>query len=319
MPVYKVEICGVNTSKLPLLTNDEKEALFKRILEGDKEAREQYIKGNLRLVLSVIQRFASNNAENVDDLFQIGCIGLMKAVDNFDITQGVRFSTYAVPMILPCRGHERSTKMTRKQALSRAIALLSSLPPDEETKAVQEALQELAADLPVTGWDEKTVFDTVEQFFLDHGRYPNAKEFESRGLPSHPTIANRFGMTVVDFLDTFYPQRYDFIHKSIRKYREYPKEHWLEVFKEQMKKHQIRTAAEYNRKRTEGPGWAYIAHLFGVTSWNQLLACANLRIPPKPPANRVQFTVSRRTNCPDIESLKQLQAQLQAHMLTECK
>ncbi len=114
MAGYKVEICGVNTSKLPLLTNDEKEALFKRILDGDKEAREQYIKGNLRLVLSVIQRFASNNAENVDDLFQIGCIGLMKAVDNFDITQGVRFSTYAVPMILPCRGTRKEFQYDEK-------------------------------------------------------------------------------------------------------------------------------------------------------------------------------------------------------------
>lgn len=99
MPVYKVEICGVNTSKQPLLNNEEKEALFKRILDGDMEAREEYIKGNLRLVLSVIQRFSGSN-ENVDDLFQIGCIGLIKAIDNFDITQNVRFSTYAVPMIL---------------------------------------------------------------------------------------------------------------------------------------------------------------------------------------------------------------------------
>jgi len=99
MAVYKVEICGVNTSQLPLLKNDEKEALFRRILEGDKEAREEYIKGNLRLVLSVIQRFSNSN-ENVDDLFQIGCIGLIKAIDNFDITQNVKFSTYAVPMIL---------------------------------------------------------------------------------------------------------------------------------------------------------------------------------------------------------------------------
>lgn len=99
MPGYKVEICGVNTAKLPLLTTEEKEALFKRILAGDMEAREQYIKGNLRLVLSVIQRFSSSN-ENVDDLFQIGCIGLIKAIDNFDITQNVKFSTYAVPMIL---------------------------------------------------------------------------------------------------------------------------------------------------------------------------------------------------------------------------
>ena len=99
MSGYKVEICGVNTSKLPLLTTEEKEELFQRILEGDKQAREDYIKGNLRLVLSVIQRFAGNN-ENVDDLFQIGCIGLIKAIDNFDITQNVKFSTYAVPMIL---------------------------------------------------------------------------------------------------------------------------------------------------------------------------------------------------------------------------
>ena len=99
MAVYKVEICGVNTAKLPLLSNEEKEELFQRILKGDKEAREQYIRGNLRLVLSVIQRF-SGSSENVDDLFQIGCIGLMKAIDNFDITQNVRFSTYAVPMIL---------------------------------------------------------------------------------------------------------------------------------------------------------------------------------------------------------------------------
>ena len=99
MSGYKVEICGVNTAKLPLLNTEEKEELFKRILAGDKQAREDYIKGNLRLVLSVIQRFSGNN-ENVDDLFQIGCIGLIQAIDNFDITQNVRFSTYAVPMIL---------------------------------------------------------------------------------------------------------------------------------------------------------------------------------------------------------------------------
>lgn len=99
MSGYKVEICGVNTAKLPLLSNEEKEELFLRIKEGDKEAREQYIKGNLRLVLSVIQRFSGNN-ENIDDLFQIGCIGLIKAIDNFDLSQNVKFSTYAVPMIM---------------------------------------------------------------------------------------------------------------------------------------------------------------------------------------------------------------------------
>ena len=95
----KVEICGVNTSRLPLLKAEEKEALFSRIEAGDKQAREKYIEGNLRLVLSVIKRFSSSN-ENVDDLFQIGCIGLIKAIDNFDSTLNVKFSTYAVPMII---------------------------------------------------------------------------------------------------------------------------------------------------------------------------------------------------------------------------
>ena len=99
MALNKVEICGVNTSRLPVLTNEEKEALFERIKKGDRQARERYIKGNLRLVLSVIKRFSGSN-ENADDLFQIGCVGLMKAIDNFDTTLNVKFSTYAVPMII---------------------------------------------------------------------------------------------------------------------------------------------------------------------------------------------------------------------------
>ena len=95
----KVEICGVNTAKLPILNEEEKEALFVRIKEGDREAKEEYIKGNLRLVLSVIRRFGASG-ENPDDLFQIGCIGLIKAVNNFNTELEVKFSTYAVPMII---------------------------------------------------------------------------------------------------------------------------------------------------------------------------------------------------------------------------
>ena len=99
MALNKVEICGVNTSTLPVLDQEEKAELFKRIKAGDEEARELYINGNLRLVLSVIRRF-QNSSENPDDLFQIGCIGLIKAIDNFDTTLQVKFSTYAVPMII---------------------------------------------------------------------------------------------------------------------------------------------------------------------------------------------------------------------------
>ena len=110
----KVEICGVNTAKLPLLKQQEKEALFVRIKEGDNEAREEFIKGTLRLVLSVIKRFSSSN-ENVDDLFQIGCIGLIKAIDNFDTTLQVKFSTYAVPMVYLSRNLGYIVENPRKQ------------------------------------------------------------------------------------------------------------------------------------------------------------------------------------------------------------
>ncbi len=99
MHISKVEICGVNTSKLPVLTNEEMQKLFIKIKAGDLKAREEFIQGNLRLVLSIIQRF-NRRGEHVDDLFQVGCIGLIKAIDNFDLSQNVRFSTYAVPMII---------------------------------------------------------------------------------------------------------------------------------------------------------------------------------------------------------------------------
>ena len=98
MAMNKVEICGVDTSTLPVISNERMRELFPLVHSGDLNAREEFIRGNLRLVLSVIQRF-SNRGENVDDLFQVGCIGLIKALDNFDVTQNVRFSTYAVPLI----------------------------------------------------------------------------------------------------------------------------------------------------------------------------------------------------------------------------
>lgn len=103
----KVEIAGVNTAKLKVLKNEETMALLRRTKEGDQEARRQLIEGNLRLVLSVIQRFSSRG-ENVDDLFQVGCVGLIKAIDNFDITQPVKFSTYGVPIAFPSRKERKA-------------------------------------------------------------------------------------------------------------------------------------------------------------------------------------------------------------------
>ena len=95
----KVEICGVNTAKLPSLSAQETDELLRRVKEGDQSARERLVEGNLRLLISVIQRF-SNRGENADDLFQVGCVGLLKAIDNFDVNLNLRFSTYGVPMIL---------------------------------------------------------------------------------------------------------------------------------------------------------------------------------------------------------------------------
>ena len=122
MTPNKVEICGVNTAKLPLLKEEEKEALFVKIKAGDEQAKERYIKGNLRLVLSVMKRFLGSG-ENPDDLFQIGCIGLIKAVNNFNTELDVKFSTYAVPMIIgEIRRYMRDNNAIRVSRSLRDIA-----------------------------------------------------------------------------------------------------------------------------------------------------------------------------------------------------
>ena len=124
MAINKVEICGVDTSKLPMMNAKQSTELLQRIKAGDIEAREEFITGNLRLVLSVIQRF-SNRGEQMDDLFQVGCIGLIKAIDNFDLSHGVRFSTYAVPMIIgEVRRHLRDNNALRVSRSLRDTCLL---------------------------------------------------------------------------------------------------------------------------------------------------------------------------------------------------
>ena len=160
----KVEICGVNTSKLPLLKNEEKELLFKKIVEGDKEAREQYIQGNLRLVLSIIKRF-SNSSENVDDLFQIGCIGLIKAIDNFDINLGVRFSTYAVPMIVgEIRRFLRDNSTLRVSRSLKDTAYKAIYAKEALTKRnlVEPTLMEIASEIGIAKEDIVYALDAIQ-------------------------------------------------------------------------------------------------------------------------------------------------------------
>lgn len=151
MALNKVEICGVNTSKLPVLKAEEKEELFKKIREGDKQAREIYIKGNLRLVLSVIKRF-QNSSENADDLFQIGCIGLIKAIDNFDTTLNVKFSTYAVPMIIgEIRRYLRDNNTIRVSRSLRDIAYKAIYAKEHYMKEnlKEPTIQEIASEIGI--------------------------------------------------------------------------------------------------------------------------------------------------------------------------
>ena len=164
MAQYKVEICGINTSKLPLLSNEEKEELFKKIQKGDKSAREQYIKGNLRLVLSIIQRFHNNN-ENIDDLFQIGCIGLMKAIDNFDVTQDVKFSTYAVPMIIgEVRRYLRDNNAIRVSRSLRDIAYKAIYTKEAMMKKQDKepTLEEISEAIDVPAEDISFALDAIQ-------------------------------------------------------------------------------------------------------------------------------------------------------------
>lgn len=164
MAMYKVEICGVNTSQLPLLTNEEKTELFEKIQQGDKEAREKFIKGNLRLVLSIIQRFSGSN-ENVDDLFQIGCIGLMKAIDNFDTTLNVKFSTYAVPMIIgEVRRYLRDNNSIRvsrsiRDIAYKAIYMKESMMKDSDK---EPTVEELAQKLEIPAQDIVFALDAIQ-------------------------------------------------------------------------------------------------------------------------------------------------------------
>ena len=144
----KVEICGANTSELPVMKESEKTALLERIRAGDAAAREKLVRGNLRLVLSVIQRF-TNRGEDPDDLFQVGCIGLIKAIDNFDPGHGVCFSTYAVPMIIgEVRRHLRDNSAVRVSRSIRDTAYRA-------LRAKEELLTKLGREPSVTELAEK--------------------------------------------------------------------------------------------------------------------------------------------------------------------
>ena len=164
MALYKVEICGVNTAKLPILKEEEKDALFVRIKQGDIAAREEYINGNLRLVLSIIRRF-TGHTDNIDDLFQIGCIGLMKSIDNFDPTMGVKFSTYAVPMIIgEVRRYLRDNNSIRVSRSLKDTAYKAIYAKEHLTRvnSKEPTVTEIAAEIGVPKEDIVYALDAIQ-------------------------------------------------------------------------------------------------------------------------------------------------------------
>ena len=164
MALNKVEICGVNTAKLPLLKEEEKEALFVRIKAGDEEGKEEYIKGNLRLVLSVIKRFSNSN-ENPDDLFQIGCIGLIKAINNFNTELNVKFSTYAVPMIIgEIRRYMRDNNSIRVSRSLRDTAYKAIYAKEGymKTHLKEPTIQEIASEIGISKEEIVQALDAIQ-------------------------------------------------------------------------------------------------------------------------------------------------------------
>ena len=163
--INKVEISNVNTSKLPVLSNEEKKELFVKIKQGDEAARQKFINGNLKLVLSVVKKF-TNRGENPDDLFQVGCIGLIKAIDNFDLSQNVLFSTYAVPMIIgEIRRHLRDNNPIRVSRSLRDIAY-KALQAKERLitqNSKEPTLDEIAKEIGITKEEIAYALDAIQE------------------------------------------------------------------------------------------------------------------------------------------------------------
>ena len=163
MARHKVEISGVNTANIKVLTSEEMDVLFKKMREGDPFAREDLVNGNLKLVLSILKKFSKKD-ENLDDLFQIGCIGLLKAIDNFDLSYGVKFSTYCVPMIQgEVRRYLRDNSSIRVSRSLKDLAYKVLKTKDEMTieNGVEPTIEEIAKKLEVTIFDVTHALDSM--------------------------------------------------------------------------------------------------------------------------------------------------------------
>ena len=257
----KVEISGVNTARLKVLTQKQMDSLLIQAKNGDENARQELIEGNLRLVLSVIQRF-DKRGENPDDLFQVGCIGLIKAISNFDPTKQVRFSTYGVPMIVESRNTKKGVSiMTRKQAISKAIAALQQT--RENTEAIR-VLEELKSELPIIHWSDATLRDAVDQFIVDTGRMPTATDFKKPGMPPYRVFMCNYGLTPTEWLQANYPEHYPSQQEMIDQY--------TKAFIEDYVRLKPKSADDFNERRSDkSRGWRCVARYHHLGTWTKLI------------------------------------------------
>lgn len=262
----KVEICGVNTARLKTLSPVQMDTLLLQAKNGDETARQALIEGNLRLVLSVIQRF-EKRGESPDDLFQVGCIGLIKAISNFDPTKNVRFSTYGVPMIVESRNTTKGVSaMTRKQAITKAIAALKQEGVNEEAIRV---LEELSSELPIIHWSDTALRDTVDQFIADTGRIPTATDFKRPGMPPYRVFMCNYGLTPTEWLQANYPEHYPSQQEMMDRY--------TKAFIADYLRLKPKSADDFNERRSDkSRGWRSVARYHHLGTWTSLIKHLNL-------------------------------------------
>ena len=300
MQYGKVEICGVNTSRLKLLSEDKKQELLKIIKNGSpaerKKARDEMINGNLRLVLSVIQRFVGRG-ENPDDLFQVGVIGLIKAIDNFDPGLDVRFSTYGVPIMYSSRnandypaGGTFMRILSTVQSIDLGIASIEArddIPPKTKEQAIRLLKSLEQADWHKS-WSKESVIDALNAYKERTGRAPTVTNLKEHGMPKGVTIQSLFHMSPSLLLKRLFPEnrKLKYVNPELANPYGFEKpDDWLQCFREQFNKHKEEgmCCRQFNVLRDEcTPTWETVARHCKIATWTELMKKAEVEyINPK--------------------------------------
>lgn len=309
MQYGKVEICGVNTSRLKLLSESRKQELLQIIKNGppaeSKRARDEMINGNLRLVLSVIQRF-TGRGESPDDLFQVGVIGLIKAIDNFDPKLDVRFSTYGVPTMYSSRNTNKETFrryfmsiLSTEQALALGIASIEArqdIPPKTKENAIA-LLQSLKQADWHRNWTKESVVKVLNDYKERTGCAPTVTTLKEHGMPKGVTIQSLFKMSPSLLLKRLFPdnRKMRFVNPTLSNpYGFETAEEWLQCFAEQFNKHKAEgmNCRQFNVLRDEGtPTWETVARHCKLSTWTALIEKSGVQFVKKRPVTAKTIAV----------------------------